>query len=183
MTEDWETGDPNGASWLASVPMLEGVSEDTLRHLEAIATPVETTPGQVLTQAGAPGAGLFVVQEGTVEVERPGQSSIELGPGQAFGELALLTDAASAARASARRRPGAAGRSRGRTSSTSSTASRRWRCTCSPCSRSGWPTRSPSQSSGCLMRSSPVAGVHRIARRSGANWMKPARSTSTANRW
>jgi CPA1 family monovalent cation:H+ antiporter len=93
MTEDWETGDPNGASWLASVPMLEGVSEDTLRHLEAIATPVDTIPGQVLTQPGAPGAGLFVVQEGTVEVERPGQSSIELGPGQAFGELALLTDA------------------------------------------------------------------------------------------
>ena len=92
MTEDWETGDPNGASWLASVPMLEGVSEETLRHLEAIATPVDTIPGQVLTQAGAPGAGLFVVQEGTVEVERPGQSSIELGPGQAFGELALLTD-------------------------------------------------------------------------------------------
>jgi CRP-like cAMP-binding protein len=93
MTEDWETGDPNGASWLASVPMLEGVSEETLQHLEAIATPVDISPGQVLTQAGAPGAGLFVVQEGTVEVERPGQSNVELGPGQAFGELALLTDA------------------------------------------------------------------------------------------
>ena len=84
---------PAGASWLASVPMLEGVSEETLQHLEAIATPVDTTPGQVLTQAGAPGAGLFVIQEGSVEVERPGMTSVELGPGQCFGELALLTDA------------------------------------------------------------------------------------------
>jgi hypothetical protein len=93
MTEDWETGDPNGASWLASVPMLEGVSEDTLQHLEAIATPVDTSPGQVLVQPGAPGAGLFVVQEGTVEVERPGQSSVDLihrEPSVAVHLLAVL---------------------------------------------------------------------------------------------
>ena len=93
MTDDLLAGGSVGASWLASVPILEGVSEETLQHLEAIAVPVETTPGQVLTQAGAPGAGLFVVQEGTVEVERPGQTGVELGPGQCFGELALLTDA------------------------------------------------------------------------------------------
>jgi len=88
-----EPGGAPGASWLASVPIFEGVSEDTLQHLETIAVPVDTTPGQVLTQAGAAGTGLFVVQEGTVEVERPGQSAIEIGPGQCFGELALLTDA------------------------------------------------------------------------------------------
>jgi CRP-like cAMP-binding protein len=92
MTDDLLAGGSVGASWLASVPILEGVSEETLQHIEAIAVPVETAPGQVLTQAGAPGAGLFVVQEGTVEVERPGQTGVELGPGQCFGELALLTD-------------------------------------------------------------------------------------------
>src|SRR5262249_34795355 len=67
--------------------------QETLEHLEAIATPVETTPGQVLIQEGAPGAGLFVIQEGSVEVERPGAPGVELGAGQCVGELALLTDA------------------------------------------------------------------------------------------
>jgi CRP-like cAMP-binding protein len=93
MTDDSQISDATGPSWLASVPMLEGVSDETLEHLQAIATPVDTAPGQVLTQPGAPGAGLFVVQVGTVEVERPGQGGVELGPGQCFGELALLTDA------------------------------------------------------------------------------------------
>jgi CRP/FNR family cyclic AMP-dependent transcriptional regulator len=93
MTDDSEFGDGTSASWLASVSIFEGVSEETLQHLEAIATPVDIIPGQVLTQAGAPGAGLFVVQEGTVVVERPSQTGVELGAGQCFGELALLTDA------------------------------------------------------------------------------------------
>ena len=77
---------------LAAVPFLLGASPETLQQLAAIATAVATTPGQVLTQAGAPGSGLFVVDEGVVEVEHPGQPSIELGPGECFGELALLTD-------------------------------------------------------------------------------------------
>ena len=77
---------------LAAVPLFSGVSADSLTHLAAIATSVETTPGQVLIQQGAPGSGLFLIEEGTVVVERPGHDEIELGPGQFFGELALLTD-------------------------------------------------------------------------------------------
>jgi CRP-like cAMP-binding protein len=77
---------------LAAVPLLRGASAETLEHLAAIATAVDTTPGQVLTQPGAPGSGLFIVDEGIVEVERPGQPSVEMGPGECFGELALLTD-------------------------------------------------------------------------------------------
>jgi len=43
----------------------------------------------VLTRADDPGAGMFVVEEGTVVVEAPGRT-IELGPGEVFGELSLL---------------------------------------------------------------------------------------------
>jgi CRP-like cAMP-binding protein len=92
MTDDAFTESATSATWLASVSIFEGISEEALQHLEAIATPVDTIPVPVLTQAGAPGAGLFVVQEGSVVVERPGQDGVELGPGQCFGELALLTD-------------------------------------------------------------------------------------------
>jgi CRP-like cAMP-binding protein len=84
--------DEAGSARLSSVPFLREASPETLGQLATIATAVATTPGQVLTQAGAPGSGLFVVDEGVVEVERPGHPSIELGPGECFGELALLTD-------------------------------------------------------------------------------------------
>ena len=80
MTDTTGTGDAAASrEWIARVPMLRGVSDATLDHLCGIATAVDTVPGQVLTQAGAPGSGLFVIQSGSVEVERPGQSSIELG--------------------------------------------------------------------------------------------------------
>ena len=47
--------------------------------------------GQVLALEGDPGAGMFVLCEGNVEVElRSGR--LELGPGDFFGELALLVD-------------------------------------------------------------------------------------------
>lgn len=83
---------PISSARLATVPLLRGASADTLDHLTAIVATVDTTPGQVLTQPGAPGSGLFIVDEGIVEVERPGQQSVEMGPGECFGELALLTD-------------------------------------------------------------------------------------------
>ena len=47
--------------------------------------------GQVLALEGDPGAGMFVLCDGNVEVElRSGR--LELGPGDFFGELALLVD-------------------------------------------------------------------------------------------
>jgi len=79
-------------SGLAAVPLFAGISRDGLERLAGIATSVDVTPGQVLTQPGAAGSGLFIVEEGTVAVERPGRGEIELGPGECFGELSLLTD-------------------------------------------------------------------------------------------
>lgn len=47
------------------------------------------------------GSGLFVIEEGAVTVEVPGHS-YDLGPGEFFGELALLTDHPRAARVRAK---------------------------------------------------------------------------------
>jgi len=57
------------------------------------------TPGEVLFRAGAPGDALFIVASGNVEVLVDGASSdvgaehklATLGPGYAFGEMALLS--------------------------------------------------------------------------------------------
>ena len=50
---------------------------------------LECPAGRVLIRADDPGAGMFVLEEGTVVVEAPGRT-IELGPGEFFGELSLL---------------------------------------------------------------------------------------------
>lgn len=54
----------------------------------------EAPPGQVLVQPGREGSGMFVIEEGTVEVTRK-DTNVELGPGEFVGELALLVPDAS----------------------------------------------------------------------------------------
>ena len=41
---------------------------------------------------GHAGTGCFIIEQGTVRVELPGGVTVELGPGEFFGELAVLTD-------------------------------------------------------------------------------------------
>ena len=67
------------------------LSDESLARIADAMTEFEAAPGQVLIQQDQPGSGLLVVREGTVVVERPGRSTIELGPGEFLGELALLT--------------------------------------------------------------------------------------------
>ncbi|HEX9775785.1 MAG TPA: cyclic nucleotide-binding domain-containing protein [Actinomycetota bacterium] len=75
---------------LKAVPLFAGLPEDSLRSILDHATEFEVPAGQVLVEANHPGAGLFVIEEGTVSVGA-GPKKIELGPGEFFGELALLT--------------------------------------------------------------------------------------------
>jgi CRP-like cAMP-binding protein len=66
------------------------VTEDDLRRLEAAGSTVRFAAGQVLIERGQPGAGLFVVGEGTLVVEAP-EGTRELGAGAVLGERALLS--------------------------------------------------------------------------------------------
>jgi CRP-like cAMP-binding protein len=74
-----------------AIPLFSGVPETTLHRIAEVMTQVEVPAGQVLIQQGQPGAGILIVEEGSVVVERPGREPIELGPGEFLGELALLT--------------------------------------------------------------------------------------------
>ena len=70
---------------------LDGVSEEGLARVAACAAEVTREAGQVLALPDDPGSGMYVIREGTVAVElRTG--TIELGPGDFFGELALLVE-------------------------------------------------------------------------------------------
>ncbi len=76
---------------LRGLPPFQGISEAGLERVAASAAEVECEAGQVLALPDDPGSGMYVIREGTVAVElRAG--SLELGPGDFFGELALLVE-------------------------------------------------------------------------------------------
>lgn len=94
MTVDMaELSDGDRVESLRNVPLFADVDDETLGRVIDAATEFEAEPGHVLVQPDAAGAGLFVIEEGTVTVEMPGRR-LELGAGEFFGELALLTEAA-----------------------------------------------------------------------------------------
>jgi CRP-like cAMP-binding protein len=87
---------------LRSIPLFAELSGGALERLAAIATEVECPAGMVLALPGDPGSGMFVIEEGIVVVELRGRD-VELGPGEFFGELALLVpDSARVARVRAK---------------------------------------------------------------------------------
>lgn len=86
---------------LGSIPIFSDLSARSLEKLRKVAGEFEMPAGQVLIQPRTQGSGLYIVEEGTVVVERKGQK-IELGPGQYFGELALLTEHTHTARVRAK---------------------------------------------------------------------------------
>jgi CPA1 family monovalent cation:H+ antiporter len=87
---------------LRRVPLFAGLPEGDLDHLAEAVSEVEVPPGQLLVQPGMAGTGMFFIAEGTAVVETK-REEIELGPGQFFGELALIsTDATRTARVRAK---------------------------------------------------------------------------------
>jgi CRP-like cAMP-binding protein len=77
---------------LRRLPPLAEVSDAGLERVAARAAELEAEEGQVIAVPDDPGSGMFILCDGKVVVElRSGQ--IELGPGDFFGELALLVDA------------------------------------------------------------------------------------------
>jgi CRP-like cAMP-binding protein len=76
---------------IRNLPPFAGLSDVGLERITSRGADFEADAGTVLALPGDPGAGMFVLCEGTVDVElRSGR--LQLGPGDFFGELALLVD-------------------------------------------------------------------------------------------
>jgi CRP-like cAMP-binding protein len=78
---------------LQRVPLFQGLEK---RELERIATsmkPRTFRAGDTVTAEGSGGAGFFVIEDGEAEVSVGGESRRTLGPGDYFGEIALITEA------------------------------------------------------------------------------------------
>jgi CRP-like cAMP-binding protein len=75
---------------LRRVPLFAMLGDDELEQIARAANEVEIPAKQVIVQPGTAGTGMFFIAEGTAVVETR-RDHVELGPGQFFGELALMT--------------------------------------------------------------------------------------------
>jgi len=78
---------------LAQVPLFSACTKDELRKLARRTTDIPISEGHVLVREGDRGLEFFVIVNGRARVTRRGRKVSELGPGDFFGELALLIDA------------------------------------------------------------------------------------------
>jgi CRP/FNR family transcriptional regulator, cyclic AMP receptor protein len=76
---------------LKRVPLFSGCSKAELGALARSADELDLREGKELTHEGRPAREFFVLVDGTVSVERKGRKIDDLGPGDWFGEIALLT--------------------------------------------------------------------------------------------
>ena len=78
---------------IKSVPLFQHCSKKELADVASIADMLDLPEGRVLTREGDRGREFFVLVDGTVEIRRGGEKLHDLGPGDFFGEIALITKA------------------------------------------------------------------------------------------
>jgi len=76
---------------LRALPIFEDVDDAQLERLAAATSEFEAPAGQALIERGRPGSGMFVLEQGQAVVEAP-EGKRHIGPGDIFGERALLGD-------------------------------------------------------------------------------------------
>lgn len=94
---------------LAKVTFFEGLTPDALAMIAQVTTEQEHPYGTRLFQYGEPGDKLYIILEGKVRISREvggmGEEALAvLGPGEIFGEMALLDESPRSADAKAHER-------------------------------------------------------------------------------
>jgi CRP-like cAMP-binding protein len=78
------------AELLKRVRLFEGLERRELDQIAATMKERRFGAGQTVTEEGAGGVGFFVIGEGEAEVQTHGEHRRDLGPGDHFGEVALV---------------------------------------------------------------------------------------------
>jgi CRP/FNR family transcriptional regulator, cyclic AMP receptor protein len=77
---------------LGSVPLLSQCTKDELRQIAMLGTAIPIRDGKVLTRQGDPAQEFFLIREGKARCLVDGTEVAEFGPGDFFGEMALLDE-------------------------------------------------------------------------------------------
>lgn len=84
---------PTTTELLGQVRFFRKLDQPTLERIAGMMTPLEVHAGRVLARENTVGREFFVIVEGTAVVSVDGEVVRELGPGDHFGEIALLATA------------------------------------------------------------------------------------------
>jgi CRP-like cAMP-binding protein len=79
---------------MGGIEALADLSLGQRRMLADIADEGSAAPGEVIMEQGEPGYEFILIEDGTAEVVQNGQRINTMGPGDSFGELAVLGDGA-----------------------------------------------------------------------------------------
>jgi MFS family permease len=85
---------------LLRVPIFSPLPAAALAAVAPKVVRITIGPGEPIFEQGDPGDRFYVIQEGTVEISVDGQAATQLGPGDFFGEIALLRTGSRTASAS-----------------------------------------------------------------------------------
>jgi CRP-like cAMP-binding protein len=77
---------------LENVPLFSGMKGKELKRLAQAMKEKRAEAGENVTEEGKKGVGFFVIESGTARVTVDGQQKRTLGPGDYFGEIALISD-------------------------------------------------------------------------------------------
>jgi CRP/FNR family cyclic AMP-dependent transcriptional regulator len=77
---------------LQKTPLWSSLDAKELKVVAESFKEVRFESGDVIVRKGKTGCGFFLVLDGMVEVRAEGRALSKLGPGQFFGEMALLDD-------------------------------------------------------------------------------------------
>ena len=77
---------------LGGVPLFAGCSKADLRWVAGATGEEAFAAGDEVIREGEPGFDFFVIADGEAEVRRNGRKVSSMGPGEFFGEIALVAD-------------------------------------------------------------------------------------------
>ncbi len=72
-------------------PLFATASKAELAEVASLADEIDLPAGKTLIKEGDSGSEFFVLIDGTADVERDGKKIAKLGPGDFFGEIALIS--------------------------------------------------------------------------------------------
>jgi CRP/FNR family transcriptional regulator, cyclic AMP receptor protein len=79
---------------LERIPLFEGLPHQELERIARSFKERHFSAGDTVAAEGSGGVGFFVIGEGTASVDVHGEQRAQLGPGDYFGEIALIDDQA-----------------------------------------------------------------------------------------
>ncbi|HET8535896.1 MAG TPA: cyclic nucleotide-binding domain-containing protein [Solirubrobacteraceae bacterium] len=82
---------------IRSVPLFAELSEDELAQVARLFKQRSFAPGETVAKEGSGGGAFYLIESGTANVSVAGRERAPLGPGDYFGEIALIDEGARSA--------------------------------------------------------------------------------------